>query len=103
MLSWSLHSSILASYSKNVTRSNYSNFYIVLGSKDGPPKIWEDARRNTNAIGKSDRSALSFAAKTSHLEVFDRLYQHKDCQSQTPDEKEWTPLFWAIERDHTTI
>ncbi|KAF2268596.1 hypothetical protein CC78DRAFT_455175, partial [Lojkania enalia] len=48
---------------------------------------------DVNARGKNGRSAQSFAAGNSHVEVFQALFERKDCRPDQPDENGWTPLF----------
>lgn len=65
--------------------------------------LLDDTRTDINAGGTSGRSALSFAAGNSHLEIFQVLFLRDDCKLDHQDYNHWTPLFWAFERDHTKI
>jgi ankyrin repeat protein len=81
---------------------------LTIASHHGHVKVIKvliaDSRTNINTGGgRFSRSALSFAAGNSHMEVFQMLFDQQDCRPDHEDENGCTPLFWAIERDHTAI
>jgi len=65
--------------------------------------LLNEPRTMVTLAGKSGRSALSFAAGNGHLDVVESLLSHGAYRPEDQDNASWTPFFWAVQGDHTSI